>query len=295
LGRFFLPHTIHAEDCGTVVDGNACTLTAKGHYHLRTVAVSFEPFLDTGSPAHDALMKLLRNPTDKGIRTFQGVMHEISGLPERPDAQASLPVRQPHLTLATGSEVVHKGDGSKVHVTTHYVIERTELPICELLATDRSLVTGLVTAICEDEPGQANDAFAHTALRSAGHIDDLALLQHSAELHGATASVRGLFGIAAVKSAAAVLVGSGNKLQVDMRVDRSRPTMGGGLADLDRIRELAAPVLAERAVAVAAPAHPEPSDSAPDDLVRLLIERHVTPKPTETRPTRRLGPPGAIG
>lgn len=94
LGRFFPPHTVHAEDCGIVVDGNRCRLTSQGHYHLRTVAVSLEPFLDTGSPAHDALMKLPKSPTDKAIKTFQGVMREISGLPEQRDTRASLPVKR---------------------------------------------------------------------------------------------------------------------------------------------------------------------------------------------------------
>jgi hypothetical protein len=242
LARLFPAHTVHAKDCTTVVDGNDCTLTAKDHYHVRSVSVSFGKLAETGSPENAALQRLIENPTDKGSAQFQKAMSQCIDAPEHGDTQTSLPVRSTHVTLASGAKVVHQGDGSHINVTTHYVVEQSELSIAELCATDRAVVHALVNVIRAPEPGAARDKFARAALASAGHVDELALLDHSTQLHGASTSIRGLFGVDAVKHAPAVLVGTDNMLKTDMRLSRGRSTLDGGLAGLDHIRNLAAEV-----------------------------------------------------
>ena len=240
LARFFPAHTVHAKDCGTVVDGNECTLTARDHYHVRSVRLSFGRLLKPGSPENSALKGLIKNPTGQGVHHFQQAMRRLTGVTEHRDTRADLPVRPAHLTLASGSSVVQQGDGSRLNVTNHYVIEQSELPVAELFAKDRSLVTDFADAIREPEPESAREKFSRAVLVSAGRVDDLALLDHSTELRGARTSVRGLFGVDSVKRASAVIVGTDNTLKTDMRLDREGLTLDGGLAGLDRIRDLAA-------------------------------------------------------
>jgi len=240
LARLFPAHTVHAKDCDTVVDGNECTLTAKDHYHIRAVSVSFGRLLEPGSAENSALKVLMRNPTGPGVHYFQLAMRRLTGMAEQGDTRADLPVKSTHLTLASGSSVVQQRDGSRLNVTTHYVIEQSELPIAELFAKDRSLVKAFADAIREPELGPAGEAFCRAALGSAGRVDELALLDHSTELRGTRTSVRGLFGVDSVKRASAVIVGTDNTLKTAMRLDRDSPTLHGGLGDLERIRDLAA-------------------------------------------------------
>jgi hypothetical protein len=298
LARWFPAHTIHAQNCGTVVDGNECTLSSQDHVHIQAVQVSFESFLEADSRAHAALMELLRDNTDKAVDEFQRVMREITGAPPERDTQASLPVRQAHLTVATGSAVVQQADQCEVNVTNSYVIECAELPICELLATDRAMVTAFLDALGGQDPGPAADAFARMALLAAGRTEDLDLLAQCTELHGPSASVRGLFGVEAVRQASVVLVGSSNTLKTSMRVDRGRPTLGGGLGDLGLLRQRAEPVLADRAARVAPPADSVQVDSAvasDDPSARILAQRDTTAPGLAGTPTAgRLGPNTAL-
>ena len=275
LARWFPAHTVHAKDCTTVIDGNDCTLTAKDHYHVRSVSVSFGKLAEAGSPENAALRRLIENPTDRGAAQFQKAMRQCIDAPAYGDTQTSLPVTSTHVTLASGAAIVHQGDGSSVDVTTHYVVEQSELSIAELCATDRAVVDALVNVIREPEPGAARDKFASAALRSAGHVDELALLDHSTELHGASTSVRGLFGVDAVKHASAVLVGTDNMLKTDMRLSRGRSTLGGGLADLDHIRNLAAEVR-----------RPQTAVSRQQGAPEQAILPRITPRPSVRSPHR---------
>jgi len=135
-----------------------------------------------------------------------------------------------------------------VSVTTHYMVERSELPMCDLLAGDESLVSGFLDAVREPLQGHATHAFLRAALGSAGRAEDMALLDHSSGLHGPDTSVRGLFGMNAVNWASAVMVGTGDRLEPDMRVDRGRAIVGSGLADLGRLRALGAPIPGRHAI-----------------------------------------------
>jgi hypothetical protein len=274
LARLFPAHTVHARDCGSVIDGNDCTLTSTDHYHIRTVSVSFEPLMERGSDGRAALLALLENPTGSGVDAFQRVMRQMTDTPEHDETQASLPVIPVHLTLADDVAVVQQGDGSSANVTTHYVIEESEIPICKLFAEDRELVIAFVDAVLASEGGPSANAFTRAALGSAGRADELALLDYSTDLHGAESSVRGLFGVDAVKSASAVLIGTGNTLHNKMHVERDRLALDGGLADLGRIKQLAVQVRAVQAATDDSPAASLRDLSTTDEpgLLSVIIE-----------------------
>jgi hypothetical protein len=255
LARWFPAHTVHAQDCGAVIDGNDCTLTATDHVHIQSASVSFKPLLDRG-PGRDALLSLLKNPTDKGIDAFQRAMQQMTEKEkgEQGATQASLPVTQTHLTLVNGSAVAQQGDGSRANVTTHVVVEKSELPVCELFAEDRTLVNAFLESVLDPQGGPNVAAFVGEALRAAGRVDELALLRRSSELHGVQSSVWGLFGVNTVKEASVVVIGTGNTLRTDTHVDTGKYDLNGGLADLGRIRQDANQIRAVQAAASAPPA-----------------------------------------
>jgi len=252
LARLFPAHTVHAWHCDVVVDGDNCILESMDHYHVRSVSVSFEPLLEPGSDGHAALLRLLRDPGSRGVSEFQQAMRRLAEHSRQQQDQrgttAGLPVGPAYLMLASGSKVVKLSDGSDVSVTTHYMVERSELPMCDLLAGDESLVSGFLDAVREPLQGHATHAFLRAALGSAGRAEDMALLDHSSGLHGPDTSVRGLFGMNAVNWASAVMVGTGDRLEPDMRVDRGRAIVGSGLADLGRLRALGAPIPGRHAI-----------------------------------------------
>jgi hypothetical protein len=303
MARWFPAHTVHAKDCGTVVAGNDCTLTSRDHIHVQTVSVSLAPLTKPGSPGHAALTALLKDPTDKRIDKFQGEMRRMRDEAAPGETQVSLPARQTHLAIVSGAAMVQQGDGSRANVTTHVVIERVELPVCELFAEDRPLVNAFVDAVLGPEGGREAGAFGREALRAARCTDDLALLDYSTELHGAEASVFGLFGVDRVRSAPAVMMGTGNTLHTHMRVEQGKYVLGGGLADLNRIRQDTSQIRPVQTAAGAAQPHlfhASPSNSAtgePDQsllaIERLRRTRRLTGE--QARAARALRRPGTIG
>jgi len=207
------------------------------HIHIRTVSVSFAPLTEPGSLGQAALAALMQDPTDKEIAKFQAEMGRIGDEAAHGETRVSLPATRTNLTIVDGATTVLQGDESRANITTHVVIERVELPICELLAADRTLVNVLIEAAHGPEGGPEDRAFGREALRAAGRTDDLALLDYATALHGAKTSVFGLFGVDVVRSASAVMMGTGNTLHTDTRVEPGRYVLGGGLAGLDRIRQ----------------------------------------------------------
>jgi len=303
MASWFPAHTVHAKDCGTVVDGNDCTLTSTDHIHVRTVSVSLEPLTETGSRGQAALAALAKDPTDKGIDKFQDEMRRMTDKAEHGETQASLPATQTHLTIVSGAAAVQQGDGSCANITTHVVIERVELPVCDLFAEDRALVNAFIEAVLGPEGGPEAGVFGREALRVAGRTDDLALLGYSTELHGAESSVFGLFGVDAIRRAPAVMIGTSNTLHTDMRVEQGKYVLGGGLAGLDRIRQDASQIRPVQAAAGLAQPHlfnaspgnsaiGEPGQSLPaiENLRRI---RRLTGD--QARAVQALHQPGAIG
>jgi hypothetical protein len=249
LARFFPARTVISKDNVTVVAGDNCTLQSVDHYHVRQVTMPLDPLLEPGSQAHTALLGLIEDHSDAGIRQFQGTLRRLIEPSHHRDTRATLPIKNDPVMLITGSELVHRGDGSDVAVTTRYEIQRSELPAIELLANNPQLVQSFVAAVTEPEPAAATRRFLREALTAAGHADDLSLVDHSTDLDGPTTSAWALFGVDTVRDAAAVMVGSGNKLVADMQVDRGDFTRRTVLDGLSEIRE---------AFAAEAPSPPSP-------------------------------------
>lgn len=290
LARFFPAHTIHARRSAAVVTADDCELRSVDHYHVHRVSVSLDPLVRPGAPGHSALQHLLKDPTGSGIAEFQRAMQRISDPPEQHQVQASVPVRFNRFTSVTSSEVVQQGPGSHAKLATHYLVEESELPIIDLLARDRGLVRSLVAAIADEtRQGSATREFLRDTLRCAGRADDLALLEHSAGLHAPDTLLFGFFGVDIVDQASVVMVGTGNRLRQDMKVDRGRARAGTVLNDIDRIREQGALARADRS--------PEP---APTRTPPISPRPRLTPRydPAVLREGRRgfgIAPRGGRG
>jgi len=240
LARFFPAHTVHARKSTAVVVGDHCQLKAKDHYHVHRLSLSLDPLLQPGSPGHAALQKLLKNRTESGFAQFQRTMREIADARERRETQASVPVRDDPHTLVTSSQTLEVGDESRTSVTTHYLADESVLQIVELLARDRGLARSLIAAVDEPSSGSATQKFLRDAARSAGHTDDLVLLDHCTGLRERDTSIYWLFGVDIVSRASTVMVGYGNELSRDMQVHHGALSRGTILAELGQVRRQAA-------------------------------------------------------
>jgi len=240
LARFFPAHTVHARKSTAVVVGDHCRLKAEDHYHIHRLSLSLDPLLQPGSPGHAALQKLLKNRTESGFAQFQRTMREIADARERRETQASVPVRDDPHTVVTSSRTLQVGDESRTSVTTHYLADESVLQIVELLARDRGLARSLIAAVDEPSSGSATQRFLRDAARSAGHTDDLVLLDHCAGLRERDTSIYWLFGVDVVSRASTVMVGYGNKSSRETQVHHGDLSRGTILADLATARKQAA-------------------------------------------------------
>lgn len=284
VARFFPARAVHARESTAVVTADHCTLQSRDHYHIQRVSVSLDPIVEPGSSGHAAFQQLLKDLSGSSITQFQRSMQRIVSPTGQRETQASVPIRLDPVTTVTDSDVVQQGPGSRTKVTTHCIIETSELPIIDLLARDRGLVRSLAVAATANEAGRgpATRTFLHDTLRSAGRADDLALLEHSEGLDAPDTLLFGLFGVDIVDRASAVMVGSDNHLDQDMKVHRGRFSTGTVLDDLARIREQAAQNTTLQL--------PEPSGNRP-----LQPSPRPFPSPIERIPapgeTRQPNPP----
>jgi hypothetical protein len=242
LARFFPAHTIHAQRSTAVVAGNNCTLQSVDHYHVHRVSVSLDPLLTDG-PAREALQQLLRAPHDSArIADFQRALRRLStASADRGPTHDSTSARPSHVTSVMASTAVQQGDGSRMNVTSRYVVEESVLPIVDLLAEDKDLVRSFAEALLEDQPGPGRVAFLRDLRRVCGSVDDLALLDHARDLDASDTHLLCLFGFAFADQASAVMIGSGNELVVRMQVDHPGLSQGDVLADLVQLRRDSAP------------------------------------------------------
>lgn len=238
LARFFPARAVISRGNAVVVEGNDCALQSVDHYHVRQVTMPLEPLLEPGSRARAAVVELIKDPSDAGVRQFQRALRHMAEPPEGHSTRASLPVREDPVMVVTGSELVQRGDGSHLNVTTHWAIDYSEVQVIELLADNFALVQSFAAAATEPQPASATRTFLREALVAAGRVDDLALLDHSTGLNEANASVFALFGVDTISRAAAVLVGTDNQLDTDMQIHRGSLARRALLGDLARLREL---------------------------------------------------------
>lgn len=248
LARFFPAHTVHANRSTAVVAASHCRLKSTDHYHVHRVTVGFDELLGQG---RDAMRDLFKDRSDAGIARFQQAMKRIADGAEHGDTRASVPLREDPHTLITSSKNVQLGDGSRMTVNTHYVVEESRLPLADLLAHDKDLVRSFVAAVDGPERGPETQKFLRDALSRAGRADDLSVLGHSSGLRTPDTSIRWIFGVDSVAWASAVMVGSDNDLLTRMRVERGRLNPGRIRGDLGRVRR-------------SAPAIPGPADRAPE-------------------------------
>jgi hypothetical protein len=248
LARFFPAHTVHARQSTAVVAASHCRLKATDHYHVHRVTVGFDELLGQG---RDAMRDLFKDRSEAGIARFQRAMKRIADGAEHGDTRASLPLREDPHTLITSSKNVQLGDGSRMTVNTHYVVEESRLPLVDLLAHDRNLVRSFLAAVDGPERGPETRKFLSDALCRAGRADDLSVLGHSSGLRTPDTPIRWVFGVDSVAWASAVMVGSDNDLLTRMRVERGSLSPGRIRNDLARVRRSATRI-------------PGPADRAPD-------------------------------
>ena len=144
-------------------------------------------------------------------------------------------------TVVDRANVVQQGNGSSAKLHSHYVIEEVKLPACELLAADRELVVSFIDVVGGPSGVLKAANFGRDVLRAARRTEDIALVDYSAEVHGVESSVFAIFGIDRVKGAAAAMIGDGNQVRTDLRVDPGEYILHGGLAGLDQIRARVGP------------------------------------------------------
>jgi hypothetical protein len=189
-----------------------------------------------------ALRNLLETPTDSGrITAFQNALRALTSPADHGPTQVSAPVRISHVTSVMSSDYVQVGDGARMNTKSRYVIEESELPIIPLLASDRKLVESFARALGQDSFTDATMTFLGDLAHACGDISDLDLIDNATDLQSRDALLCGLFGVAVVDRAHAVMIGSGNALESDMRVDRPSLSRGDLVTDIAMLSELLAP------------------------------------------------------
>jgi hypothetical protein len=242
LARYFPKHTVHARDCTAIVEGSNCELLQEDHYHVQHISVSLQPLLEPGSPARAALLALSSDPSDAEIARFQQAVQKCLDEPAKDrETQASVTLRKDPQVRLSGVAAVHQGNETRTSIKTRYVAEDSQLPVTELLATNKDLVRSLAAAKAEAGEGPAAYAFLHDALKTAGCTADADLLDHATGLHDPATAIRGLFGTAQVTHASAAMAGVGNTLNTSMQIHRGELDRATVMADLSDIRALASP------------------------------------------------------
>ena len=246
-----------------MVAASHCQLKSTDHYHVHRVTVGFDELLGEG---RDALRDLFQDRSDAGIARFQRAMKRIADRPEQGDTRASVPLREDPHTLITSSKAVQLGDGSRMNVNTHYVLEESRLPVADLLARDKDLVRSFLAAVDGPERGPETQKFLSAALGRAGRADDLSVLSHGSGLPAPDTSISWIFGVDRVAWASAVMVGSDNDLLTSMRVERGRLSPGRIRTELGRVREHV-------------PKVPDPAERTPEPTSRIAPPRAAPPSP----------------
>jgi hypothetical protein len=282
LARFFPAHTVHARWSTAVVAASHCRLKSTDHYHVHRVTVGFDELLGQG---RNAMRDLFNDRSDAGIARFQQAMKRIADGAKPGDTRASVPLREDPHTLITSSKNVQLGDGSRMTVNTHYVVEESRLPLAGLLAHDKDLVRSFLAAVDGPERGPETHKFLSDALGRCGRADDLSVLGHSSGLRTPDTPIRWIFGVDSVAWASAVMVGRDNDLLTRMRVERGSLSPGRIRPDLRQVRR-------------STPKVPRPADRAPERSGPIgpgRVPPRAAPPPPFGFPTRGPRAPGRGG
>jgi len=203
---------------------NDCRLSAKEHYHIKRVSLDCGSFVDDEAAVR-ALAAMLIHPSDENIRALQREVNRIAG-PVRGPVERTY--REQLSTGATtrvgGADLVVAGDGSRLRSTTEYHLRETVVPLAELLRDNGDLVRAMAGR--GDMKGRILGA-----LRS---IADDDLLVNVRDLDDGRTSVRRSNSAIRVDLGAAVMIGAGNRMIRERRVDAARPREGN-LARFDRL------------------------------------------------------------
>ncbi|ALG10511.1 hypothetical protein [Kibdelosporangium phytohabitans] len=222
-----------------VVVGNDCRLRNRDHYHVEYVTVDPEPLttlLEEHAGARSALRELAGQPGSRAaIRRFQRAI-----APPRAEEPA-MAVRQ---ALDPGAEVsidlsrdIQIGDNTRLDLDRDYVVDEARLSLVELLARDPELVAAFAGFV------RGTDArpFREALLRVADRAHDFELLHSAVEIERRPAQV--LLGpdrTAEVDGATnGVMIGSGNQVVHQLRVDRPDAEAGDLSAMAELVRQVA--------------------------------------------------------
>jgi len=221
LARFFPARTIHAQRSTAVVEGNSCRLQSIDHYHVHRVTAPLDPLM-TDRDARHALRALLANPTDGGhVRQFQRELRRLATpAATHGSTRTSLRIHPNYRTSIMSCDYVQTGDGSRMSITTRYVVEESRLPIINMLAQNRKLVLSFVRALREQEPGEGRSAFLRDMRRVCRGVSDLDVIGRATDVATRDTWLASLFGLAVVDQAAAIMIGSRNELTTGTRVKR---------------------------------------------------------------------------
>ena len=139
------------------------------------------------------------------------------------------------------------GDGATTRLDTRYVVERTEIPTGAVLADSAELAGRYVDIVAaEQENPEALAGFLVDVVGAVDNATDDNVLGYADGLPGQKATVLGLFSLTAVHGATSVMVGEGNRLHTELKLDT-------------------APILADRDIARAVRQHRANRPSGPAD------------------------------
>ncbi|GAB4054952.1 hypothetical protein [Catellatospora paridis] len=211
---WFPPELVRIRRSGTVVAGDHGVIQLKRVIRLRR----FELSVDTLVAEAGAAMAHFLN--GGSVAYFQRSLRSSADLGNPGDAEANREIKATHEVDVRRCRYVHMGDDNRTGIDQTVMLERSILPLHDLLIRDADLCRLLREALLEDQPGQATAAFLRRTLTVLRQTDDHILIRGARMFEAGDARLFELFSTARVSDADLVVVGSGNELRNDTRLRR---------------------------------------------------------------------------
>jgi hypothetical protein len=214
----------------TVVAADDAVVTLKRHVRIKRMDLSLDDLRDR---AGRELATFVR---DGDVEQFRSHLRRLVPRARSREGDAERPIKVKHDVDIRECQYVELRDGSTTDIDNRVVLERTVLPLVEMLVDDAELCRSLRAALREAEPGRETTAFLRRALRVAGRAEEDEVLRGARTSEDSDARLHELFGTARVRGAELVVVGAGNKLRSDTRLRRPGFDREPLSRELDRLR-----------------------------------------------------------
>jgi hypothetical protein len=165
IATLFPAGRVRVRRSSTVVAGDGGVITLKRHIRIKQIELSLDELLERAA-------KAVADFVDGGsVDQFQRRLRSILGRGAHGDAEVEQEIRTNYDVEVRECRYVHMGDRGRTDIDKRVVLERSVLPLHEMLIQDSRLCRLLREALREEEPGPGpRGFFAGRSRWSAGPV-----------------------------------------------------------------------------------------------------------------------------